>query len=139
MKRNALNCWRCGACCKDLVTGVKVTQQEWEALEKDLNELQLAAITIWEAKQSLRLPTKSVSHSKRCAFLREKNVCQVYDRRPEECTRFPIWVIEGRKMITFVISYVCPRAEFLAAYLKEKLPDWAQNLVNDRPYRVVLI
>jgi Fe-S-cluster containining protein len=116
-----------------------VTQQEWEALEEDIAKLGLDPVTIREAKAALRLPTKGEDDSRRCVFLSSKNVCEVYARRPEECKRFPIWVIEGRVMITFVVSYVCPRAQALAVHLRELLPDWAKELLNGRPYRVVLI
>lgn len=138
-REHASNCWQCGECCRDLVKGVKVTQQEWEALEEDINKLRLDPITLQEAKRSLCLPTKGKYDSRRCVFLSGKNLCQVYDKRPEECQRFPLWIIEGQKMVTFVVSYVCPRAEPLAMHLKGDLPDWARNLLNDRPYRVVLI
>lgn len=133
------SCWRCGECCRGLVKGVKVTQREWEALEEHIDKLGLDAVTIREAKASLRLPTKGEDDSKRCVFLKGKNVCEVYERRPEECKRFPIWTIEGRVMVTFVVSYICPRAEALAVHLKEDVPDWARELLNGRAYRVVLI
>jgi len=133
------SCWRCGECCRTLVTGVKITQQEWEAIEEDINKLGLDPVTIQEAKASLRLPTKGEDESRRCIFLKGKNVCEVYDRRPEECKKFPIWTIEGRVMTTFVVSYVCPRAEALAMRLKEDLPDWARESLNGKSYRVVLI
>lgn len=135
----ASSCWRCGECCRSLVKGVKVTQQEWEAIEEHVDKLGLDPVTIQESKASLRLPTKGEGDLRRCVFLKGKNVCEIYDRRPEECKRFPIWTIEGRVMMTFVVSYVCPRAEALAMHLKEDLPDWAKELLNGRPYRVVLI
>ena len=138
-KHVALSCWRCGECCRGLVEGVKVTQEEWRALEEDVDKLGLDSVTIQEAKASLRLPTKDEDDLKRCVFLKDKNVCEVYERRPEECKRFPIWTIEGRVMVTFVVSYVCPRAEALGVRLKKVLPDWAGGLLNGRPYRVVLI
>jgi Fe-S-cluster containining protein len=121
------------------VKGVKVTQEEWRALEEDIDKLGLAPVTIQEARASLRLPTKGENDLRRCVFLKGKNVCEVYESRPQECRRFPIWTIEGRVMITFVVSYVCPRAEALAVRLKKDLPDWARELLNGRPYRVVLI
>ena len=131
------SCWRCGECCRSLVTGVKITQQEWEAIEEDINKLGLDPVTIQESKA--RLPTKGEDDLRRCVFLKGKNVCEIYDKRPEECRRFPIWTIEGGVMITFVVSYICPRAQALAMHLKEELPDWAKELLNGRPYRVVLI
>jgi Fe-S-cluster containining protein len=118
--------------------GVKVTQQEWEALEEDINKLRLDSITVRKAKRSLRLPTKGKYASKTCVLLRGKNVCQVYDKRPEDCRRFPILVIEGQRKVTFVVSSFCPRAEHLAVHLKRDLPDWAKKLTKDRRYEVVL-
>jgi len=135
----ASSCWRCGECCRSLLKGVKVTQQEWEAIEEHINKLGLDPVTIQESKTSLRLPTKGEDDLRRCVFLKGKNVCEIYDRRPAECKRFPIWTIEGRVMMTFVVSYVCPRAEAWAMCLKEELPDWARELLNGKCYRVVLI
>ena len=135
----ASSCWRCGECCRSLVKGVKVTQQEWEAIEEHIDKLGLNPVTIRESKASLRLPTKGEDDLRRCVFLKGKNVCEVYERRPEECKRFPIWTIEGRVITTFVVSYICPRAEVLAMRLKEDLPDWAKELLNGKSYRVVLI
>jgi len=137
--RDITSCRRCGECCRSLVKGVKVTQQEWEAIEEHINKLGLDPATIQESKTSLRLPTKGENDLRRCAFLKDKNVCEVYDRRPKECERFPIWTIEGRSNETFVVSSVCPRAEALAMRLKEDLPDWARELLHGRSYRVVLI
>ena len=135
----ASSCCRCGECCRSLLKGVKVTQQEWEAIEEHINKLGLDPVTIQESKASLRLPTKGEDDLRRCIFLKGKNVCEVYDRRPEECKRFPIWTIEGRVMTTFVVSYICPRAEALAMCLEEDLPDWARESLSGKPYRVVLI
>jgi len=138
-EERASSCWRCGECCKRLVKGVKVTQQEWEVLEEDINELRLDPMTIQEAKDCLRLPTKGKGESKRCAFLIGKNMCKAYERRPGECKRFPVWAIEGQKMVTFVVSYICPRAESTAVQLKEDLPEWGKQLVKCRPYQVAII
>jgi len=135
----ASSCWRCGECCRSLVKGVKVTQQEWEALEERVNKLGLDPVTIQKSKASLRLPTKGEDGLIRCAFLKDKKVCEVYDERPEECKRFPIWTIEGRVMTTFVVLSVCPRAEALAMRLTEELPDWAREILNGKSYRVLLI
>jgi len=135
----ASSCWRCGECCRSLVKGVKVTQQEWEAIEEHINKLGIDSVTIQESKGSLRLPTKGADDLRRCVFLKGNNVCEVYDRRPEECKRFPIWTIEGRVMTTFIVSYVCRWAEVVAMRSKEELPDWARELLNGKPYRVVLI
>lgn len=110
-----------------------------EVLQEDIDCLRLDPLTIQEVKRSLRLPTKGKGDLVRCAFLKGRSVCKVYERRSGECKGFPIWSIEGRAMVTFVVSYICPRAEPLAVYLKEELPDWAKDLLNGRPYRVVLI
>ncbi len=133
------SCWRCSECCRSLVKGVKITQQEWEAIGEGINKLGLDPVAIQDSKASLRLPTRGENDLRRCVFLKGKNVCEIYDMRPEECKRFPIWTIEGRVMMTFVVSYICRRAEDLAMHLKEELPDWAKELLNGRPYRVVLI
>lgn len=139
MKKDALNCWQCGECCRDLIKGVEVTNQEWEALKEDINKLHLNPITIQKARRSLRLPTKGRHDSKRCIFLENRIVCQVYDKKPEECKRFPVWVIEGQKAVTFVVSSICPRAQYVAAYLENDLPSWAKKLVSYKNYRVVVI
>lgn len=133
------NCWRCGECCLTLISGVRVTPQEWQALEKDIAELGLAPATICEAKRSLRLPATGKCGVKRCVFLGPGNLCQVYAKRPEECRHFPVWVIDGQKAVTFVVSHICPRAERLAARLKANLPDWAGRLVEDKRYRIVAV
>lgn len=135
----ASNCQQCGECCRGLLNGVKVTQQEWEALEEHMDRLRLNPIIMREANVSLRLPAKIEHDLNRCIFLKGTNMCKVYEKRPEECKRFPIWNIEGRVMITFVVSSICPRAEALALHMKMYLPDWAKELLKGRSYRVVLI
>ena len=136
---DASNCWRCGDCCKDLERGLKVTEAEWEVVKGAINGLSLEPVTIKEAKRCLRLPTKEENGSRTCVFLRGENVCQVYEKRPEECRRFPVVVLESPNSVTFVVSSICPRAECLTTLFKASLPDWARNLVRDRPYRVALI
>lgn len=137
------NCRQCGECCRGLLNGVKVTQQEWEDLEEHMGTYKLNPLITKKAKTSLRLPTKAEHDLKRgacqCIFLKDTNVCEAYERRPEECRRFPIWTIEGRVMITFVVSSICPRTESLVRHLRRYLPDWARKLLHGRSYRVVLI
>lgn len=135
----ASDCWQCGECCRGLLKGVKVSQQEWEVLEEHMDRLGLNPIIMREANISLRLPAKAERDLNRCVFLKGSNMCEVYEKRPKECKRFPIWMVEGRAMITFVVSSICPRAEALTLHLEKYLPDWAKELLNGRPYRVVLI
>jgi len=133
------DCQQCGECCGTLLEGVGVTQDEWEAIEEYIDMLCLDSKTIQQSKASLRLPTIDVGDLKRCVFLKTDNLCEIYDKKPVECKRFPIWVTESRVAVTFVVSYICPRAEVLATTLKQDLPVWAKELLNDRHYRVVLI
>jgi len=132
-------CHKCGECCSSLIEGVKVTDQEWQALEAEVNNLQLSPAAIRKAKHDLRLPAKGTRFSKKCVFLTDMNTCMIYKNRPEECRRFPVWLIESRAVVTVVVSHVCPQAERIAVYITEALPDWAREIVNNRSYRVVAI
>jgi len=133
------SCWQCGECCRGLAQGVRVTEQEWRTFRECLKELPLDAKTASDAEHSFRLPTIGDYESKKCIFLEDDNTCGVYEQRPEECKRFPIWTIEGNESVTIVISRICPRAEALAEYIRMELPDWVRELVKDRSYRVTLV
>ena len=132
-------CWRCGECCGGLAKGVQITPKELVVLEDEIRKQGIEPTVLRELKESRRLPTTYESGLQRCIFLARSNGCIVYDKRPEECRRFPVWTVEGCRSVTFVVSRICPRAEPLVESLRGQLPDWGSRLLRGRSYRVVAI
>ncbi len=133
-------CLKCGDCCKVLDgKGVRVTEQEWDTLEIDICRLDLGNEKFKKTKQVSCLPTKGKYGVKSCLFLGANNECKIYNKRPETCRNFPIWVVERKTIVLFKVAVLCPRAERIAADLEHSLPGWARALVGEKKHNVALV
>lgn len=69
-------CKRCGKCCKLFVfTGVIVTDTEWDILAQEIKSLNLPQEIFEICKDRKTLPIIGEKPPKKCAFLRDDNLC----------------------------------------------------------------
>ncbi len=69
-------------------------------------------------EEFLRLYTRKVNYrvalidlvvkgEKRCVFLNDKHLCEIYPKRPKQCREFPFWESLKEKPLEFA-SKLCP-------------------------------
>lgn len=139
MSKNIWKCRRTGQCCKLFVfTGVQVSVREWELLEKDIKRLNLPRKEFEKFKSQLTLPIRDKKPPKRCAFLKGKNICLIYEKRPKRCREYPLMVQKYKDSVVFHISNDCPRGEELSRMLQINPPQKLKRIIGNRKVKVVL-
>lgn len=91
-------CHRCGHCCSGGTGFVWLADGEVERMAAQL-DMTSAAFTRMYVRHvvdprtgEMRAALREVENEGgRCALLRGKNACSVYDARPEHCRKFPYW------------------------------------------------
>jgi len=139
MSKNIWKCRRTGQCCKLFVfTGVQISDREWELLEKDIKLLKLSKEEFEKYKSQHTLPVIGKKPPKRCAFLKGKNICIIYKKRPKRCREYPIMVQRYKNSIVFHISDDCPRGKELASMIETKTPPELNRIIGKKKIKVTL-
>ena len=100
MPEEIYDCESCGACCRCFPIFASLADSEREpAIQKEARKLEPHLRTEGHAYQLFPLP-----FHKSCAFLKEDQLCRIYESRPEVCRRFEAGsaqCIEARARVGF--------------------------------------
>lgn len=139
MPTDIWKCRRTGQCCKLFVfTGVPVSRAEWKLLEKDIKFLNLSKKEFEKCKSQLTLPIRGKTPPKRCTFLKGKNICAIYQKRPTRCREYPVMVKKYKDSVIFHISDDCPRGEELSKIIQTNPPPRLKKFITNRKVKIVL-
>ncbi|MFA5143732.1 MAG: YkgJ family cysteine cluster protein [Candidatus Omnitrophota bacterium] len=139
MPKYIWQCERTSRCCKLFVfTGVQVSNREWKLLEKDIKLLKLSKEDFEKYKSQHTLPVVGKNPPKKCAFLKGKNICVIYKKRPKRCREYPIMVQQYKDSVVFHVSDDCPRGKELASIIETKTPPKLNKLIGKRKIKVIL-
>jgi len=137
----SINAWRCkrtGKCCKLFVsTGVVVTNEEWELIEKDIRGLEVSKDEFEKCRETKTLPVIGKNPPKKCAFLKT-NKCLIYKKRPQRCKEYPIMIQEYDDCILLHISSDCPRTDDLLKIIKKKKPMWPKKKLGRKKRKIIV-
>ena len=85
-------CTECGKCCTGSPGYVWVTEEDIEAMAKELNlSINVFVKKYLRFKEGRYALIEEESKSYDCVFLKDKK-CQIYHARPKQCRTFPWWV-----------------------------------------------
>lgn len=133
-----LTCKRSGICCKLFVmTGVSVTDKEWDILELEIKSLNLPPEIFEICKYQKTLPIIGEKPPKRCAFLRDDNICLIYSKRPLRCREYPVMIQQSKDVVFLHVSTDCPRGKEIAGIIKSNPPDWIKQYAVNKKIEVV--
>ncbi|MGJ8653998.1 MAG: YkgJ family cysteine cluster protein [Opitutaceae bacterium] len=84
MEDNDYDCMNCGACCRcfPIFASAKDAQRE-PRIQRETRKLAEHLATEDKAYQMYPLP-----FHERCVFLKEDQLCQIYETRPQVCRQF---------------------------------------------------
>lgn len=139
MRTDIWECRRAGQCCKLFIfTGVQVSEREWKILEEDIKLLKLSKKEFDKCKSQCTLPVVGKKPPKRCAFLKGKNICIVYKKRPSRCLEYPVMIQQYIDSVVFHVSDDCPRGEELAGMIKTNPLPKLKKITGNRKVKVIL-
>ena len=139
MSKYIWQCRRTGRCCKLFVfSGVRASDKEWKLLEKDIKLLKLSKEEFERCENQHTLPVIGKNPPKKCAFLKGKNTCIVYEKRPGRCQEYPIMIQRYKDSVTFHISDDCPRGKELTKMIETNTPPKLKSIIDSRKTRVML-
>lgn len=102
----ALDCRKCGNCCKDL--GPKVNNRDIERIGKFIN---MRAGKVRNNYLDVDEDNDFVFNRMPCPFLKEENFCSIYEARPRACAEYPHTGypnMQKRLNLTLRNSTICP-------------------------------
>jgi len=133
--------WECnrdGTCCRLFVfTGVTVSEREWNLLEPEIKSLGLSADIFKICKDQKTLPVIGEKPPKKCAFLKDDNICLIYLKRPSRCREYPIMIQQRKDTVILHVSTDCPRGKDIAKTIKPNPPDWIKRYTDKKKIKVV--
>ena len=139
MSTNIWKCRRTGQCCKLFTfTGVQVSEAEWKLLEKAIKLLNLPKEEFEECKSQHTLPVIGNKPPKRCVFLKGKNICSIYQKRPKRCREYPLMVQKHKDSVAFHISEDCPRGKELSKIIKTNPPQSFKKIIGNIKVKMIL-
>ena len=114
-----IDCAECGNCCRAL--GPRVTNRDIDRIGKFIN---MRAGKVRNHYLRVDEDNDFVFKDMPCPFLKEHNVCSIYDARPRACEEFPHTDYPNmpRKLhITLKNSLICPGVYLILEEIREKV------------------
>jgi Fe-S-cluster containining protein len=106
-----ISCLDCAKCCKNYSPRFKAPD-----IRRASKYLKMSEKAFMDAYLIMDEDSDYVVKSKPCPFLAGDNTCAIYDKRPQDCARFPYTdedVFIKKKAITLKNSTFCPAVYFV--------------------------
>jgi len=114
-----IDCMECGNCCKAL--GPKVNNRDIDRIGKFIN---MRAGKVRKNYLQVDEDNDFIFQSLPCPFLKEGNVCSVYEARPKACSEYPhtdMPNMQKKLHITLKNSLICPGVSRILERVREEL------------------
>ncbi len=114
-----IDCMECGNCCKN--TGPKINNRDIDRIGNFIN---MRSGKVRQAYLKVDDDNEFVFQSMPCPFLKEGNVCSIYEVRPRACSEYPytdIPNIQKKLYKTLKNSLICPGVYRILERIKEEL------------------